>query len=81
MKLKPATGPLESDSTVGTSARYWKTVAQHLGVRLFETRKALKELVEISGEAHIELKNSHSVRQMGKFVKARESAQKILEKT
>ena len=79
MKLKPATSPLEPDSPVGAEAEYWRKVAQGLGVQLFEARRVLKELVEISGEAHIELKNSHSVRLMGKFVKARESAQKILE--
>jgi hypothetical protein len=40
--------------------------------------EALKDLVEISGEANIPLTNSKAIRKMGRFVQARERALKAL---
>jgi len=45
-----------------------------------ELLEALEELHAISGEAHIELKNSHAVRKMGQFLAAREKAQAAIRK-
>jgi hypothetical protein len=40
--------------------------------------EALKELIEISGEANIPLVNAHAVRKMAKFIKARDNAKAAL---
>lgn len=39
---------------------------------------ALKNLVEICGEANIPMVNSHAVRKMGKFLDAIEHAKKVI---
>lgn len=62
-----------------TAAAMPRKTPQTLAAQLNEARKALRELLEISGEAHIELNNSHAVRKLAKFIKAREKARKILE--